>query len=363
MTYNDPFRGRPRLSALHIPPPVPGTGSTYILMPESPTVMTGHPHGALPVPQFGAPRAMSYPSNIAAANQQFAQQPFANQVPVQPTAIYGTSPAAQYIAATQAASAQAGMVGGQPVTGRPGAFPAAAPHYNQQPPSPYNAQGVPAMAPAGGLPVPGMANPGIPTAGAHSYPGASSQYGSGNQPGMGDYLSPHRSKKKRRKSKVRRMLEALLAGTAATTAAEHSQKGENNPAAPSASRPPKGSALGFLHPQGHFVPSALDYMIEHFIRGNKERNLAPEGARTGYLHPSGYFVPMSMEGLIEEFQYTLLDRRGRDKRRHSPHNRSTARNRDGHVASSSDSEDTDSDDSDTSSEHSQHRTRSTGGTY
>jgi hypothetical protein len=72
-----------------------------------------------------------------------------------------------------------------------------------------------------------------------------------------------------------------------------------------------------LHPQGHFVPSALDYMIEHFVRGNKERGLAPEGARTGYLHPGGHFVPMGMEGLIQEFKHTLVGEHGHRGRRRS----------------------------------------------
>lgn len=329
-------------------------------MPESPLVMTGHPLGAQPVPGFGSPRATSYSSNMAPANEQFSQQPFANQVPRQQASIYGTSPAAQYIAATQAASAQANMAGGQPITGLAGGIPTAATHYSQPPTNQYNSQGVPSIGTGGGLPIPDMGNQSIPPAGPHSYPGASAQYGYGHQPGTGDYLSPRRNKKKK-KSKVRRLLEELLAGTAATTAAENihkknNQKRKNDPEAPTAQRPPKGSALGFLHPKGHFVPSALDYMIEHFIHGNKERDLAPEGARTGYLHPGGHFVPMSMEELIEEFKYTLLSHH---KRRHS---RSTARSRDGHV-SSSDSEYTDSDDSDTSSEHSRHRVRSREGTY
>ena len=368
MTYYDPLHGRQRLSSLQITPPMAGSSQPYVLMPESPTVMSGHPLGAPPVPQFGTPRAMSYVSNRAPANQQFVQQPFANQAPAQPTSTLGTSPAAQYIAATQAASAQAGMAGGEPIIGRTGTFPAAAAHYNQQQSPPYNVQGVPEMVASGGLPVPSMGNPGISTAGAHSYPGTSSQYGYSNQPGTGDYLSPRSSKKKTSKSKVHKKLEKLLAGAPATAIAghshnKHSQKRENDPAVPRAQRPPKGSALGFLHPQGHFVPSALDYMIQHFIHGNKERNLAPEGAKTGYLHPGGYFVQMSMEGLIEEFKYTLLDRRRHRKRRHSPHARSTARSVDSHVSSSDDSEYSDSDDSDTSSEHSPHRATSREGTY
>ena len=365
MTYYDPLRGRPRLPFLQTTvPSMAGTGSPYMRIPESPVVMTGHLLGAQPVPGFGSPRAMSFSSNMAPANQQFAQQPFANQVPTQPTSTYGTSPAAQYIAATQAASAQANMPGGQPITGIAGGIPTAATHYSQPPTSPYNSQGVPSISIGGGVPIPGTGNQTTPTAGPHSYPGASAQYGYSNQPGMGDYLSPRRSKKKK-KSKVRRILEELLAGTATTVAAENilnkkNQKRKNDPVATTSQRPPKGSALGFLHPKGHFVPSALDYMIEHFIHGKKERNLAPEGARTGYLHPGGHFVPMSMEELIEEFKYTLL---GHHKRRHSPHGRSTARSRDGHVSSSSESEYSDSDDSDTSSEHSAHRVGSSEGTY
>ena len=366
MTYYDPLRARRRLSSLQPTPYIAGTGGPYMRMPEFPPLMSGQPLGAQPIPQFGTPRAVGFPPHVAAPNQQFAQQPFANQVPAQAGSIHGTSPAAQYMAATEAAGNQSGMAGGQPVTGPPGMFPPAAAYYNQQPANPYNPQGVPAMAAGGAAPIPGMGTQGIPPQGAQSYPGASSQYGYGNPPGMGD--SHRDKKKKKKKSKVRRLLKQLLAGTAAATAGGHSHNKQNegretDPPAPPAERPPKGSALGFLHTQGHFVPSALDYMIEHFIHGNKERNLAPEGAKTGYLHPSGHFVPMNMERLIEEFKYTLLDRRRSHKRRHSPHNRSAPRSRDGHVSSSTDSESTDSDDSDTSSEHSRHRARSREGTY
>jgi hypothetical protein len=62
----------------------------------------------------------------------------------------------------------------------------------------------------------------------------------------------------------------------------------------------------------------LDHMIEHFMQGKKDRNLAPESARTGYLHPGGHFVPLGIAALIPEFKHTL-DRR---YRRHSSRSRS-----------------------------------------
>lgn len=316
-------------------------------------MLGGQTLGGAPIPPFGAHRGMTYPAHLAAANQQYAQQQYMNQVPSQAAPMYGNSPAAQYIAATHAAGAQAGLPGGQVAPGLAGAAPAGG-QFNQSAINPYSTQGQPGLPATGGLPVPGAANAGMPAAGAHSYPGA---YGYGHH---GDYDSPHRGRKKK-KSKVRKILEDLLAGTAAAKLAEHERDkhhrrhDNNNPAEPPSQTPPRGSALGFLHPQGHFVPSALDYMIAHFIHGNKDRNLAPEGARTGYLHPGGHFVPMSMERLIEEFKHTLVDRPGHHSRRHrSPHDHA-AHSRD--VSSSSGSEYTDSDDSDTSSETEEHGRR------
>jgi hypothetical protein len=49
-------------------------------------------------------------------------------------------------------------------------------------------------------------------------------------------------------------------------------------------------------------------MIEHFMEGRRDRNLAPEGARPGFLHPQGHFVPLAMSALIAEFAHTLEGR-------------------------------------------------------
>src|SRR5436190_5176679 len=156
MTYYDPLRARRRLSSLQPTPYIAGTGGPYMRMPEFPPLMSGQPLGAQPIPQFGTPRAVGFPPHVAAPNQQFAQQPFANQVPAQAGSIHGTSPAAQYMAATEAAGNQSGMPGGEPVTGPPGMFSPAAAYYNQQPANPYNPQGVPAMAAGGAATIPGM---------------------------------------------------------------------------------------------------------------------------------------------------------------------------------------------------------------
>jgi hypothetical protein len=168
---------------------------------------------------------------------------------------------------------------------------------------------------------------------------------------MGEHLPSNRHNSgRKKKSTIRKIVEELLYGTAGIAAANHlgkeHRRGRTNSTSgvPPDQKPPKGSALGFLHPQGHFVPSALDYMVDHFVHGNKERNLAPEGAKPGFLHPGGHFVPMAMEGLVAEFAHTLIEPR---HRRH----RSTSRgrsplNKPGAVRGSSASSESDYSDSD-----------------
>ena len=330
MAYYDPLTGQRRLSNLQTAPAMAGAGSQYL---QSPNMMGGQPLGATPASLYGAPRTMTHPSLAAAAGQPYGQQQYMPQVAPQASSVYGTSPAAQYIAATHAAGA--GLNGGQPIA--PGMAPqAGGAQFNQAPGAPYGMQAQQGMAGAGVPIPPHVASPGQ----AHSYPGTGGgQYGY-NYNDEGDHLPHHRRREKKKKSRLRRTLEELLDGTAlaflAEKVEEHHQQSRrtdkerhsenrspagqpNDPAVandPATNqRPPKGSALGFLHPQGHFVPSALDYMIEHFVRGNKERQLAPEGARTGFLHPGGHFVPMGMEGLIQEFKHTLVGEHGHRGRR------------------------------------------------
>ena len=329
MAYYDPLAGR-RVPSIQTAPMIAGAGSQFA---QSPTVMGGQTLGATPASMYGTPRAMTHPTLAASTGQPYGQQPYIPQVAPQASAVYGTSPAAQYLAATQAAGA--GLAAGQQVA--PGMGPqAGAGSFNQAPTAPYGVQGQPGMAGAGVPIPPNVASP----AQAHSYPGAQgAQYGY-NYSDDGDHFPHRRRKERKKKSRVRKILEDLLAGTALAALAEkvdqhheharridkegRTENRSDNPstndpnlaADPATRYPPKGSALGFLHPKGHFVPSALDYMIEHFIRGNKARNLAPEGARPGYLHPGGHFVPMGMEGLIQEFKHTLLaghERHGRHR--------------------------------------------------
>lgn len=291
---------------------------------------------------------MTRSAQLAAATQQYSQQEYPNRIPPQTAPIIGNSPAAQYIASTQGTAAQPRFAGGQTVPDFAATAPAAAPTQYNQPLGNDYVQAQPEIPTGGGLPVPGAADAGVPPSGvAHSYPEA---YGSNRHD---DYPSRHLSSRKR-KNKVRKILEELLVGGAAPGIAKHERRrhqrresNSNDP--PPIQRPPRGSALGFLHPDGHFVPSALDHMIDHFING-KNRNLAPEGAKTGYLHTGGHFISMGMSGLIKEFKYTLLDRHQRDsRRRRSSHGHTAPRSRDIGVSSSSSSEDTDSDDSDSTS--------------
>src|SRR5579863_4653907 len=101
-SYYDQLRGRQRFSSLPTIPGMAGAGSQYPQMPGSSNMIGGQPLGGAPILPFGAHRAMTHPAHLAAANQQYAQQQYMNQVP-QAAPIYGSSPAAQYIAATQAA--------------------------------------------------------------------------------------------------------------------------------------------------------------------------------------------------------------------------------------------------------------------
>lgn len=270
-----------------------------------------------PNPYYGTPR-MTYPTHQLATTQPYVQQPQAPQV----QSIYGTSPAAQYIAATQAAGAQQGVANQPPplapqtaLAGQPGVVPNVAPPHLSQPP--YQGSYAQDQYP-GGMPIPGANQPRPPTGMSHSYPGASGGYPNAQNPqyGNGDHLPPRRDRKKKKKrSKIKKLLEEALYGGAgaAAGAATHRLGRDNFHSSPEA--PPKGSALGFLHPNGHFVPSALDYMIEHFIHGKRERNLAPEGSKPGFLHPGGHFVPTPMENLIEHFKHTLGHERGSRQRR------------------------------------------------
>ena len=221
---------------------------------------------------------------------------------------YGMAPGAQY-AVHPGGMQQPGYAGmGQqtlpPQQTNPGL---ASSYYNQQP----MAQGVPGTTP-----------PDQPTAGtAVPPPNTAAQ----------EQDQPDRHHRRRRDNhRIRDILAELLAGTALAALAEHHHKKNHrevtpentvNPQQPPPPHPPHGSALGFLHPKGHFQPASLEDMIQHFVHGNKDRGIAPEGARPGYLHTGGHFIPAGMEHLIEEFKHTLLHgpgaihQRGRRPRR------------------------------------------------
>ena len=118
MAFNDPLRGRQQRLPSQIPP-MAAAGRQYVLMPELPAAMEGHTLGAQPVPQFGVPlRATTFPANLADANQPYLQQPFTNNFQPQAPQTYGASPAARYMAATQAAAGTGGQTGGQ-TSGQP----------------------------------------------------------------------------------------------------------------------------------------------------------------------------------------------------------------------------------------------------
>jgi hypothetical protein len=373
----DPLRAQPQVQ--YVPSPAAG-GAQYI----HPGAIPGHQsYGAgltqpMYIPQAGIPQPQSrYPVHSQGIlPQQVGQQAL--------PAGYGTSPAAQYIAATQAGQAQPGMAGvqvpGAASAGLGAATGAAAAHYAQ--PAAYGTQqAIPQMQSGmAGAGVPGM-GAGLQGAGSQGaglqgagVPGATMTGSPQSYPGYGQNLHPddhvphhHRKKKK---SKLRRIIEEALGAGAAGTAYHEYEKHHNNQrhgsvspvngnqqapngnqAAPNgpSQHPPRGSALGFLHPKGHFVPSPLDYMIEHFMQGKRERNLAPEGSRPGYLHPGGHFVPLAMAGLIPEFAHTL-DRR---YRRRSGGSRGS-RSRSGSSSSGSDYE-TDSESSYSEPRHGRRR--------
>jgi hypothetical protein len=333
----------------------------YMGMQGSPTLggqgLSGYGRGAGRNPYQPTPGQLG-------AGQQYPQSPYMPQVSPQSNSAYGTSPAAQYIAATHAAAAQNGLATGQVpgVSGAmpiPGSMPYAQPGATAYNPQQAFAQGQPGMPSTGDVPIPGMT--GSPAPGmAHSYPGASGQYGAG----LGDHIPSHHHSRSKKKSKIRKIVEELLYGTAGVAAANHLSKdhrrSRTNSAAgsgagvPPDQKPPRGSALGFLHPQGHFVPSALDYMVDHFVHGKKERNLAPEGAKPGYLHPGGHFVPMAMDALVAEFAHTLIGHHHHGRRSHSRGRSPLGQSASGagarHASSSSNSEYTDSSGSDYSSD-------------
>lgn len=297
-------------------------------------------------PVYGSPKPMTHPAQFPASNQQLPNHSYRPGVTTQTPSTYVSSPAEQYIAATHAAAAQGGI---------PGAVPGA-----QVPTQSYPAQ--PGM---GGVQIQGA--PLSPTSGigSHSYPGASGQqYGPGHAPGQysgydhhsSDHLPGHYHHRRKKKSRLRKMLEELLVGTTGAAASDYlarrrrerrSQSEASGTTRPET--PPKGSALGYLHPEGHFVPAALDAMINHFLHRKTDKKLAPEGSKPGYLHTRGNFVPMSMEWLIDEFKHTLLWP-GEGRRHHR-------RSREGDRSSaSSDSDDSDDSDQSTESEdeHSRH---------
>jgi hypothetical protein len=158
--------------------------------------------------------------------------------------------------------------------------------------------------------------------------------GYGHGPHHGGHIlgdEQHHGRRPKRKSKLRKILEELLEGSAGITAASylhHRHDQEEHPSQ-SQSRPPpapQGSALGFLHPEGHFVPRSLEDMIDHFVHGKKEKDIAPDGSKPGYLHPGSHFVPAPIEHLIDQFKWTLLDRHGsHGRRRKSRHGGTSGR--------------------------------------
>lgn len=324
---------------------IPGS-TPYLQIPDSPALASqglGFAGGARN--SFsGIPRAATFPAH-SMAGQQYMQPQYMSQAAPQTAGAYGTSPAAQYIAATQAAAAQqAGVVGQNPyATAQPG------------------------MA-GTGVPVPGASNTGAPVLGAHSFPGASGQY-YGGLGQYGDVLPPHhhyhRHGRKSKKSRIRKIIEEILAGGAGIAASHHVEKkhrrsranSETPPNAPNVERPPRGSAPGFLHPKGHFVPGAIDDLADHFL--HKKRNIAPEGSQPGYLHSGGHFVPMAIEALVAEFAHTLLEAHRRHRgRSHTPlgHRHHETRSSNDSSSSGSDCSGSDSDTSSGSDEdHGRHR--------
>ncbi len=325
--YNDPLR-RATLPQTQIASPLAG-GSQYL--PTSDPLISqgigfpGGPRSSFP----GVPRVATHPAQLM-AGQSYMQPQYIPQTVPQTAAGYGTSPAAQYIAATQAAAAQqAGMMGQNP--------------YGSTHPGMVG----------GGMPVPAVPNATLPAQGAHSYPGTSGQY-YGGQGQHGDILPPHhhRHRHKKRKSRIRKIVEELLAGGAGIAAAHHEEKkhrrghatGESPPNAPNVERPPRGSAPGFLHPKGHFVPAAIDDLANHFK--HKKGDLAPEGSQPGYLHSGGHFVPLAIDALVAAFAHTLLkDHRHRRGRSHTPtrHGHHGSRSPSSTSSSGSDYSDSESD--------------------
>jgi len=268
------------------------------------------------------------------AGQPYMQPQYIPQMAPQTAAGYGASPAAQYLAATQAAAAQqAGMMG-------------------QNPYEPTH----PGMG-GGGMSVPGAPNATIPAPAAHSYPGASGQY-YGGQGQHGDILPPHRHRpsRKKGKSRIRKIVEELLASGAGLAAIHHEEKkhrrsranSESPPNAPNVEHPPRGSAPGYLHPKGHFVPGAIDDLANHF-KHNKG-DMAPEGSQPGFLHSGGHFVPLAIDALVAEFAHTLLqEHRRRRARSQTPPRHGHHGPRSASSTSSSESDYSESD-SDTGSE-------------
>jgi len=325
--YNDPFR-RTAIPQGQTGTPVPGTGQ-YIQAPGSTALGSqgvGFPGGANN--SFsGVPRTATLPVHAMAGQPYMQQQPqYMPQAVPQTAAAYGTSPAAQYMAATQAAATQQAGLGGQ--------NPYAAAH--------------PGMGGAG-VPLPGAYNAGAAAPGAQSFPGASGQYYGGHE-GHGDLLPPQqhhrRHSQKKKKSHIRKIVEELLAGGAGLAAAHHEEKkhsrsranSSSQPNPPNVAQPPKGAAPGYLHPKGHFVPGAIDDLANHFL--HKRGDMAPENSQPGYLHPGGHFVPLAIGALVPAFAHTLSN----EHRRHrGPTERKHQGTRGGSNASSSGSDYSDSD--------------------
>ena len=257
-----------------------------------------------------------------------AQAPYMN--PVLPGQVpgYGISPGVGYGVAP-GGLAQPGYAGlGQAGLGQAGMGTAATlPHqqvnpglassYYNQPMQQQALQGQPMQTPMGQGVAPGTTPGGAATGAAAPQP---------NTTGTDQYTPPserhHRHSHHRddEHHKIRDILRDLLAGTALAAIGEHHHRKKHRDASPSKTvdpqqplsqqppppHAPHGSALGFLHPKGHFVPASLENMIEYFVHGNKEKGIAPDGARPGYLHTGGHFIPAGMEHLIEEFKHTLL---------------------------------------------------------
>lgn len=304
--YNDPHR-RTTLPQIQAGSPLAG-GNQY-LPTSDPFASQGIGFPGGPRTSFsGVPRVATHPALMA--GQQYMQPQYIPQTVPQTAPGYGTTPAAQYMAATQAAAAQqAGIMG-------------------QNPYEPTH----PGMV-GGGMSVPGVPNATMQAHAAHSYPGASGQY-YGGQGQQGDILPPrhnHHHSRKKGKSRIRKIVEELLAGGGGLAAALHEEKrhrrgranSESLPSAPNVEHPPRGSAPGFLHPKGHFVPGAIDDLANHFK--HKKGDMAPEGSQPGYLHSGGHFVPLAIDALVAEFAHTLLTehqrRRGRSQTptRHGHH--------------------------------------------